>query len=537
MEVNPALYLQQGLLGPPHATATALANPTVSIASGVVIGTTLPTTSVAAVPGVANAYLGIPFAKSPPRRFSAPEDHEPWSEPLYAQALTPACPQAVSPNRGSLDSFLDSDAASILPVDEDCLYLNIYAPQDASPSNLKAVLFWIYGGDLNGGAASEPLYNGTSLAVNGDVIVVTINYRINIFGFSNSPEIPIAERNAGFLDQRFALNWVQQNIEQFGGDREKVTIFGESAGGYSVKQLLAIPPSPRPYRAAIMESQQTKLPGNGALNFQKVLDHFNCADIDCLRAVNASDITAFLVQEPTSPLLFPPVADNATFVPDIRDAVRTGSFADVPIIIGTNKDELGPLVFLIMGMAESKGLSLAEALGYALYKLGAPILDILGIISDLASLVDGDLDWPVLSRMMTDIAFTCPSGAIANLTATSTSTWRYRYSASLFPQPSFEGQDVYHGAEIPVVFGTYPRDKETVQMVDLSQYMQQVWTTFAKNPQGGPGWPRVGTGDGPGLADIGGEYNSTGERPIDCWVTDYWCDALLPIAEKLNLAW
>lgn len=114
-------------------------------------------------------------------------------------------------------------------------------------------MFWLFPGNLQFGTASLPIYDGGSLAVSQDVVVVTANYRTNIFGFSNSPEVPFGSQNAGFLDQRLALRWVRENIARFGGDPSRVTVFGESAGGESVKQLLANPPSPLPFSAAIMQ--------------------------------------------------------------------------------------------------------------------------------------------------------------------------------------------------------------------------------------------------------------------------------------------
>ena len=95
------------------------------------------------------------------------------------------------------------------------------------------MLFWIYGGSLQFGTAGQASYDGSSFAANQDVIVVTTNYRTNVFGFSNSPQIPFGQQNSGFLDQRQALTWVSENIAQFGGNPSGVTIFGESAGGYS----------------------------------------------------------------------------------------------------------------------------------------------------------------------------------------------------------------------------------------------------------------------------------------------------------------
>lgn len=156
-----------------------------------------------------------------------------------------------------------------------------------------------------------------------------------VFGFSNSPDIPFGQQNSGLLDQRFALQWTRSNIAKLGGDPDKITIFGESAGGESVKQLLAQPPSPRPFRAAIMESQNTLLLGDGKANYNKVLSHFGCASLDCIRGVAATDIQTYVDNEG---LQFPPVEDG-TYTNNILPSVVSGKFANVPILMGTNLDE------------------------------------------------------------------------------------------------------------------------------------------------------------------------------------------------------
>ncbi|KAK1035302.1 hypothetical protein LTR74_018887, partial [Friedmanniomyces endolithicus] len=205
------------------------------------------------------------------------------------------------------------------PVEsEDCLYLNVYTPTTDCTKEARAVLFWIYGGDLQFGYAGLPLYDGSSFAAKQDVVVVTTNYRTNVFGFSNSPQIPIGQQNSGFLDQRKALQWVQQNIAAFGGNPNEVTIFGESAGGYSVKQLLANPPAPMTYRAAIMESEAALFTGNGLTSWEALVADLGCtasaSQIDCVRAAPATQIENIIE---TNMLDFPPVSDNITSTSDV----------------------------------------------------------------------------------------------------------------------------------------------------------------------------------------------------------------------------
>lgn len=177
-----------------------------------------------------------------------------------------------------------------------------------------------------------------------------------VFGFSNSPEVPFGQQNSGLLDQRFALQWVRSNIAKFGGDPDKITIFGESAGGESVKQLLANPPSPLPFRGAIMESQNTALIGDGKANYNKVLSHFGCSTLDCIRGVSGTDIQAYVDNEG---LQFPPVDGDGTYTSNILPEIVSGKLANVPILMGTNKDEAQ--IFLAVAGLDN-GTSLVEGI-------------------------------------------------------------------------------------------------------------------------------------------------------------------------------
>lgn len=158
-----------------------------------------------------------------------------------------------SGNTSILDEF--ASVAYNSTNSEDCLYLNIFVPQNATSSSKLPVLFSIYGGNLQSGSGSFAVYNGVPFAAHQNVIVVTPNYRVGVFGFTPSPELDLEKRNPGFLDQRMALKWVYENIETFGGDPEAITLEGQSAGAYSVKQLWANPMEPVMFRGAIMQSQ------------------------------------------------------------------------------------------------------------------------------------------------------------------------------------------------------------------------------------------------------------------------------------------
>merc|ERR1711959_574836 len=200
-------------------------------------------------------FKGIPYAADTggANRWTAPKIPEPWSDVRNATTFMDWCPQTVS--NGTSWSDLENMIGMSLPslnnpapgISEDCLGLNVYAP--ALDENLP-VMVWIHGGSLHAGSA--PIYPGEVLANAGNVVVVTINYRLGFLGYFAHPEL--SEANFGLLDQVKALEWVRDNIESFGGDPSKVTIFGESAGGTSVLALMASPLSKGLFQKAISES-------------------------------------------------------------------------------------------------------------------------------------------------------------------------------------------------------------------------------------------------------------------------------------------
>lgn len=208
-------------------------------------------------------------------------------------------------------------------------------------------MFWIYGGSLQFGNAGQPTYDGSAFAAYEDVVVVTTNYRTNVFGFPSSPELPVTGHNLGFLDQRFALEWVQRNIHAFGGDPDKVTIFGESAGAFSVDALLTSFPkgSSPPFRAAILESGQysyrptpdvSSVPAWYNLTSELGCPGHYSSNLSCVRAANASTIRTIINE---NELDFNPIADNITLVAHPAQMRTSGNIANIPVMGGTNAQE------------------------------------------------------------------------------------------------------------------------------------------------------------------------------------------------------
>ncbi|MEJ2130262.1 MAG: carboxylesterase family protein, partial [Gammaproteobacteria bacterium] len=198
-------------------------------------------------------YRGIPFAAPPAGdlRWRPPQPPRPWDGVLAAEHFAPACMQRRRP-------LLEASWASgVNGYSEDCLYLNIWTPA-ASGDDALPVMVWIYGGGGVEGSGGEALYDGNGLAKKG-VVVVTFNYRVNVFGWFAHPELTRespehASGNYGALDQIAALRWVQNNIARFGGDPKRVTIFGESGGSRSVNWLMASPLAKGLFQRAIGES-------------------------------------------------------------------------------------------------------------------------------------------------------------------------------------------------------------------------------------------------------------------------------------------
>ena len=195
--------------------------------------------------GKALIFRGVPYAQPPvgSLRFARPQEHEPWEGPRDCTQFSPRCPQC---DLTAMDFYSKEFYDEMVPPeDEDCLYLNVWTPADAQPGSKLPVLFWIHGGAFMHGCGSEKEFDGEGMARKG-VILVTVNYRVNVFGFFAHPDLEAEtpERvsgNYGILDQIFALQWVRENIAAFGGDPEKVTIAGQSAGCMSVQALVSSP--------------------------------------------------------------------------------------------------------------------------------------------------------------------------------------------------------------------------------------------------------------------------------------------------------
>lgn len=300
-------------------------------------------------------FLGIPFAAASigGRRWLPPEPVKPWAGVKETKSFVATAPQIIMPlNEGSpfqISPKVDMSLGMQPPINEDCLHLNIWTP--ATDGAHRPVMVWIHGGAFTMGTGASPLSNGGVLAGRGDVVVVTINYRVNVFGFlrlkdGTNGRIP-STGNEGMLDQVAALKWVRDNIEAFGGDPGNVTIFGLSAGGASVSALLGMKTAKGLFHKAISQS--------GSAHFLNDLDEANRYAEHFLNVLGAkgSDVSNLhaltmerVLETYTKTLPMPKgirgpmvVNDGEIFHEMPIDSIKAGSADGIPVIAGTTADE------------------------------------------------------------------------------------------------------------------------------------------------------------------------------------------------------
>eukprot|EP00756_Hemistasia_phaeocysticola_P034178 Hpha_TRINITY_DN16508_c0_g5::TRINITY_DN16508_c0_g5_i1::g.136117::m.136117 len=296
-------------------------------------------------------FWNIPYAASTAgvRRFAKPEDPEPWSGVRRAYWPPRWCPQMR--------------VGGLFFGEEDCLHLNVYRPRDMKEGEKLPVMVWIYGGSFQLGDSVElGWYNGKHLSATQRVIVVSMNYRLGSLGYLALDALKREQGTAGnwgLLDQQKALEWVQTNIEGFGGDKGRVTIFGESAGGCSVVAHVSMPGSRGLFHAAIAESPVAAGPtawipwdraAAGGLEYARMM---NCTDdaslLTCLRGLPLKQaLTSVPYMFKQEHVAFWPAVDGTTLPATPLELASRGEIADVPILLGTNKNE-GSLFVAMMG--------------------------------------------------------------------------------------------------------------------------------------------------------------------------------------------
>lgn len=425
-------------------------------------------------------FCGVPYAAPPigERRFKAAAPVEPWDDVRDATRFSPAAPQI--PSGGMTDSA---------PVrwSEDCLYLNVCTPglDDAQ----RPVLVWIHGGGYRTGQGAIPWYNGNSFARQGDLVVVSINYRLGALGFTDLSRFGSDYSTSGvngLLDQIAALRWVRDNIAAFGGDPARVTIAGESAGGFSVASLLGSECAQGLFHRAIPQSGAahatlTHEQGN------KVTDLLlETLQVDSVEALQALEVDRILAAQPlvdqafgqflTAVQAFYPVVGNEVLPVSPLQAIRSGVGKGIDVLTGSNKDEA---TLFIMGDVSPERLE-RQASGYG----DANLIERYRTLHPAADVTE------LAIRMSTDFMFKVPAIRLAELRAAlGASTWLYQ-----FDWESRAGAlKATHALEIPFCFNVL--DAPGVDAFigpgalpqTVADEMHAVWIDFIRGEA--PPWP------------------------------------------------
>ena len=438
-------------------------------------------------------FAGIPYAKPPvgQLRFRAVQPHEPWSGVRPAQKFGPAAPQLAG-------TGLTNSVA--VRWDEDCLTLNISTP--AIDDRKRPVLVWIHGGAFKTGQGGTPWYNGARFAANGDIVVVSINYRLAALGFAHlarfGDDFATSGIN-GILDQIEALKWIRDNIEAFGGDPESVTIAGESAGAFSVGTLLASPMAAGLFQRAIAQSGAAHhgLPSEASeIVTDLLLDQLDAKTIDDLYSapvesiLEAQDKVALeLLKRPeglgTTVSPFYPTIDGGVLPKRPIDLIRDGASKDVPVVVGSNKDET-----TLWGAPEhidDAGLrKLLDRLG------GSP-----DMIDSYRRNRPDATSRDLYVAMTTDHTFRIPAIRLAEAREPhGAQTWMYHFT---WESRAFNGSlKSTHALEIPFAFDNLDRGGVDVFLGEgpspqhVADSMHAAWTSFIRT--GDPGtdtlsWP------------------------------------------------
>ncbi|KAH8883118.1 alpha/beta-hydrolase [Thozetella sp. PMI_491] len=480
------------------AMAGAALGQTVTTSLGTVQGGKCDSTDV-------NYFFSIPYALPPvgDMRFAVAKPYsEPFNGTLDATTAAPSCIQF-----GAL--FLENGAQS-----EDCLFLNIWVPATATPSSGLPVKFWIYGGFDQAGGISDPTYNGCFSA--SDAIVVSANYRLGPLGFLALSSFGLTG-NYAISDLLVALEWVQQNIHAFGGDPDKVLVFGESAGARNTFALATLPQAPKLMRAAIMESGGGK-DYPSISNVQSWQSNFlvslncNTSDISCLRAASTSDLQKAVNAMPQYDSLVVNTAFDyrgagSTWGPQIDGKIipsqPSSVGVQVPSVFGFNAQD-GSLFPLAQYGAHVLSLNETDYERYLNNSFG-PYATEVNAAFNLSKFNSTSL--PVLAAMMTtytDETFKCPAyRGLLGANKNGVPAWTYNFSHtpscawfSAIPQSSLSILGATHTSEIPFVFNLTTNMPPpngncsfTATEKRLASAMSSAWTSFAAS--GRPADPDV----------------------------------------------
>jgi para-nitrobenzyl esterase len=441
--------------------------------------------------GKVRAFLGLPYAAPPvgALRWKAPQPAAKWAGERAATSFGPHCAQAHV-----FDDMVFQDSGP----SEDCLSLNVYTPATTKKDAKLPVMFWIHGGGYSGGGSNEPRHNGDFLPLKG-VVLVTINYRLGVFGFLATEEMAKEADghagNYGLLDMIAALNWVKANIGAFGGDPANVTIFGESAGSIAVSTLMASPMAHGLFAKAVGESG-SGLGGLGGGDLAEAMkrdgDWVSKLGVKSLAELRALPTDKILEATKSRGMVgFSPVNDGKVLVEPIDETYAQGKQAHVPLLAGWNLDEGS---WMANGMTAAKWNGMAHGLfkerAEEFLKLYPSSTE--KELAESAGAYGGD----------SFIAFGTWKWVEAHRKTGQSPVYRYFFTLRSTPSKFHPGSFAFHSDDIEYVFGTLDtRPGATIRPEDrkLSEQMMTYWTNFAKtgNPNGVgvPAWPKYDAAD------------------------------------------
>lgn len=429
-------------------------------------------------------YKGIPFAKPPvgELRWRAPQPAEKWDTVLQANKFAP----------GPVESWGSGEGKS-----EDCLYLNVWTPAKKADEKVP-VLVWIYGGGFNAGSTSEPVYNGNELAKKG-VVLVSIAYRVGNLGFLAHPELSAENPNKvsgnyGLLDMIAGLKWIQKNIAAFGGDPNKVTIFGESAGGIAVSMLCASPLAKGLFHGAISQSGGSFGPNRVTTYPGENMKLLSDAENDGLAYVKKAGVSTIADLRKIEARKLPgggfgqgmawPIVDGYVVPGDQYKLYEAGKFNDTPILVGYNSDE---------GLSFSPPKTPEEYISGVQKRYG-PFAESL-----VKAYPAGETTVPKTARdLARDAAFGWQTWSWALLQSKLGKSEAYLYYFDQhpdYPENSPKaGFGSPHGQDVAYVFKHLDSSNPEITKADhtISEAMATYWTNFAKyghpNGEGVPEW-------------------------------------------------
>jgi para-nitrobenzyl esterase len=429
-------------------------------------------------------FKGIPFAEPPigNLRFKPPVPIKPWEDIRDATKYSPVCPQ---PSSALEEMFAEPFPQS----EEDSLTLNIWTQK--LDHKKRPVMFFIHGGAFRTGSGRA--LDGSRIALRGDVVVVSINYRLGPFGFLYMPDIPDTSANVGLLDMVAALKWVRENIIQFGGNPDDITIFGESAGAFAVHSLLATPSAKGLFKRAIVQSGYvTKFscrPSAGIKIYETLTERLGIdkGDVESLRKLPYEKIIEKLASfENTGQdaLTFTPTIDKDTLPENPYHAVKSGFAKDIDLFVGTNLDETKMWNLWTPGGDNFTEKRLERRINGVMKLVNQDKIKSKELIDVYKKLRKTPTD--ILDAINTDRQFRIPSIRLAEAQSQhNKNTYMYLFS---WKTPWEGGKyGAMHALELSFVFGIlldrdigiFPR--KTEETLELSEKMMDAWIYFARS--------------------------------------------------------